>query len=139
MNRIVHFEIHAKDMDLMDKFYSDVFGWSMQDMGEQMGNYRVITTGPAMPSNDPATLGINGGMTTRRGDLPKSGDAVNAYVCIIAVDDTDGYVKKVIDNGGTLALEAMEVPSVGRLAYCKDPEGNIFGMLKPSPEMTPGK
>ena len=33
--------------------------------------------------------------------------------------------------GGTVALEKMEVPGVGLLAYRKDPEGNIFGVLQP--------
>jgi uncharacterized protein len=130
MNRIIHFEIHAKDMDAMQKFYNEVFDWTLQDMGTEMGDYRVITTGPMMPT-EPGDVGINGGMTPRQGDLPKPTDAVNAYVCIIAVDDTDSYVEKVIRLGGTLALAAMDVPTVGRLAYCKDPEGNVFGMLTP--------
>lgn len=129
MNRIVHFEIHAKDMDALETFYSGVFGWTMQHFGEEMGNYRVISTGPAMP--DAKNPGINGGMTMRQGELPAGNAAVNAYVCIIGVEDTDSYVQKVIDHGGTLALAAMDVPTVGRLAYCKDPEGNIFGMLTP--------
>ena len=30
-----------------------------------------------------------------------------------------------------MALDKMDVPGVGWLAYCKDPEGNIFGMLQP--------
>ncbi len=131
MNRIVHFEIHANDMDTLQKFYSDVFGWTMQNMGSEMGNYRVITTGPAMA--DPSNPGINGGMTPRSGSLPMEGQGVNAYVCIISVDDTDAYVTKIQTAHGTLALPAMDVPGVGRLAYCKDPEGNIFGILKPEP------
>lgn len=119
-------------MDTMQKFYNEVFGWTMQDMGSDMGNYRVITTGPMIPTG-PGDAGINGGMTPRQGELPKPEDAVNAYVCIIAVSDTDSYVEKVTRLGGSIALEAMDVPGVGRLAYCKDPEGNLFGMLKPIP------
>ncbi len=136
MNRIVHFEIHAKNMDALGKFYSEVFGWTMQDMGADMGNYRIVLTGPAMPDvNNP---GINGGMTPRQGDIPSGNEAVNAYVCIISVDDTDAYVDKVTQAGGTVALETMDVPEVGRLAYCKDPEGNLFGMLTPVPQRMPG-
>jgi predicted enzyme related to lactoylglutathione lyase len=33
MNRVVHFEIHASDVEKMKKFYTDVFGWEMQQMG----------------------------------------------------------------------------------------------------------
>jgi uncharacterized protein len=135
MNRIIHFEIHAKDMDAMQTFYNEVFGWTMQDMGGEMGNYRTIMTGPM--ASDAANPGINGGMTPRQGELPKEGDAVNAYVCIISVSDTDNYVEKVLRLGGSLALPSMNVPTVGRLAYCKDPEGNLFGMLTPAPQSNP--
>jgi predicted enzyme related to lactoylglutathione lyase len=129
MNRIVHFEIHAQDMDRMEKFYSDCFGWTFQHMGDDMGNYRVIVTGEG-------DRGINGGMTSRKGDLPKPGDAVNAYICIISVENIDEAIGKVQTAGGIEALAKMDVPHVGKLAYYKDPEGNIFGMLEPAPDMT---
>jgi predicted enzyme related to lactoylglutathione lyase len=133
MNRVVHFEIHAKDKEKMQKFYSDVFGWTIQQMGPEMGSYIVVTTGGDSKSDDPKTWGINGGITTRMGDLPKDGAAVNAYVCIIGVEDVDESINKVKSAGGTIALEKMDVPGVGKLAYVKDPEGNIFGMLEPNP------
>lgn len=134
MNRVVHFEIHAKDREKIKKFYQDVFGWEMQQFGADMGNYTTIKTGDAVPK-DMASIGINGGIAERRGDLPQEGAAINAYVCVIGVDDTDKMVEKVQAAGGSLALAAMDVPGVGRLAYCKDPEGNIFGMLKPDMSM----
>jgi uncharacterized protein len=33
MNRVAHFEIHAKDLDKAQKFYADVFGWKITDLG----------------------------------------------------------------------------------------------------------
>lgn len=130
MSRIVHFEIHAKDLDVAQKFYEDVFGWKIQDMGAEMGNYRVVTTG----SKD--TPGINGGLTPRVGDGPTEGQPTNAYVCIVGVNDVDKSIEKVKAAGGTIALEKMEVPGVGLLVYCKDLDGNTFGILQPSPMMS---
>ncbi len=127
-NRIVHFEIHAKDQDKVQKFYEDVFGWSFQDMGAAMGNYRLIITGKDAPGT--AWPGINGGMNERKGDLPKSGDAVNAYVCTIDVENIEETLAKIEASGGTLATHVMDVPGVGKLAYRKDPEGNLFGVLE---------
>ncbi len=129
-NRVVHFEIHAKDLDAVQKFYEEVFGWKIQDMGAQMGNYRLVTTGEDTPGQK--WPGINGGLTPRMGDLPVNGQAVNAYVCTISVDDIDAYIEKVKNAGGTMALDKMEVPTVGWLAYCKDVEGTLFGMLQPA-------
>lgn len=128
MNRVVHFEIQSKDLDVAQKFYSDVFGWTFQDMGTEFGNYRVITTGTELP-------GINGGLTPRVGKLPAPGTSANAYVCIIGVDDIDAYIEKAKEAGALVALEKMDVPNVGLLAYFQDPDGNTFGILQPSPEM----
>lgn len=129
MNRVVHFEIHAKDGDKMQQFYTEVFGWKITNLGEQMGNYRMIVTGEDMPGEQ--WHGINGGITPRMGNIPESGQPVNAFVCTISVDQLDNYIDKVKKAGGSIALEKMDVQGVGWLAYCKDPEGNIFGLLQP--------
>ena len=135
MNRVVHFEIHAKDMDKLQQFYQQLFGWEFQAMGEKFGGYRVISTGPGMDKLDelPKNPGINGGMTPRSGDLPTpTQTAVNAFVNIIGVADCDATYKKGIELGGSAAMEPMDVPGVGRLAYLKDPEYNVFGILTPT-------
>jgi predicted enzyme related to lactoylglutathione lyase len=129
MNRVVHFEIHAKDGDAMQKFYEDVFGWKITNLGAQMGNYRMIVTGEDAGAEK--WPGINGGMTPRHGDPAASGQPVNAFVCTISVDNVDTYIDKVKSAGGTMALDKMDVPGVGWLAYCKDLEENIFGILQP--------
>ncbi len=128
-NRVVHFEIHAKDLDAMQKFYEEVFGWEIKDMGPEMGNYRMVTTGKDDP--DAKWPGINGGLTPRNGPLPKGEESVNAFVCTINVSDIDACINKVEKAGGELSIEKMDVMNVGQLAYCKDVEGNIFGILQP--------
>ena len=136
MNRVVHFEIHAEDMDRAQKFYESVFGWTFQDMGDKYGNYRVIVTGPG-PDDIAAgkvtmeNVGINGGLTKRVGPRPAANAPVFGYVCIVGVDNIDAYIKKAETAGATLALAKMDVPNVGQLAYYKDTEGNIFGMIQP--------
>ncbi len=130
MNRVVHFEIHAKDLDKAQKFYNDVFGWDIKDMGPQMGNYRTVSTGD--DSQGSQWKGINGGITPRHGEGPKGSEAVNAYVCTIEVENIDDMLAKIEKAGGTIATDKMDVPGVGILAYRKDTEGNIFGVLQPA-------
>lgn len=129
MNRVVHFEIHSKDLDKTQKFYESVFGWDIKDMGPQMGNYRLVNTGKDAPGVQWA--GINGGITPRQGDGPRGGEPVNAYVCTIEVENIDATLQKIEQAGGTVATDKMDVPGVGILAYRKDSEGNIFGVLQP--------
>lgn len=125
MSRVVHFEIHASDLDRSQRFYQEVFGWEVKDLGPQMGNYRLVTTGTEGP-------GIDGGMVGRRGGAPVDGAPVNGYVCIIGVGNIAETLEKIEKAGGTVATDVMDMPGVGLLAYRKDPDGNIFGVLQPA-------
>lgn len=119
MNRVVHFEIHASNPNRAMSFYKNVFNWEFTSWG---GNeeYWLIKTGP---DDQP---GINGGLIKRRGEI--DGKAVTAYVCTIAVDSVDNYSKVVVENSGEIVVPKMPIPGVGWLIYCKDTEGNIFGI-----------
>lgn len=121
MPRPVHFEIHAADMDRAQRFYESLFGWSFQSWGD--GSYRLIETGTDGP-------GINGGMIKRRGPEPAGGEPVTCFMCTIDVGDVDAFVAKAEALGGSIALAKMAVPGVGWLAYVKDSEGNILGLLQ---------
>ena len=44
MNPVVHFEMPAEDRKRMADFYTKVFGWKIQQLGEDMGNYVLATT-----------------------------------------------------------------------------------------------
>jgi len=85
--------------------------------------YWLITTGP---DSEP---GINGGLMRRQGEI--DGQAVIAYVCTIGVADLEATMATVEANGGKVALPKMPIPGMGWLAYYKDTEGNIFGMMQP--------
>lgn len=121
MPRVVHFEIHAGEPERAIKFYEKVFAWTFQKWEGPMP-YWLVITGP----DD--QRGINGGLLPRRGEI--DGQAVIAYVCTIDVDSIDGSISTVGANGGTVVVPKMPVPGVGWLVYCKDTEGNIFGMMQ---------
>lgn len=124
MHRPIHFEIHAEDLDRAQTFYETVLGWTFASWGD--GSYRVITTGPE------DAPGINGGMIRRMGTVDRAApDPVIAFVCTVDVEDVDAYVAKALNAGGIIAVPKMAVPGVGWLAYVKDTEGNILGMMKP--------
>ena len=125
MPRVVHFEIHAGDPERAITFYEKLFGWTFQKWEGPMP-YWLIITGP----NDKP--GINGGLVPRRGEI--DGQAVIAYVCTVDVESLDSSIATVEASGGSIALPKMPVPGVGWLAYCKDIEGNIFGMMQADPE-----
>ena len=122
MARAVHFEIHASNPQAAIAFYASLFGWTFNKW--EGGDYWMIHTGP---DEQP---GINGGLMPRRGDLPAPLAAVNAFVITVDVDDIDASVERGKAAGGSIALPKMPVPGIGWLAYLKDPDGNIFGMMQ---------
>ncbi len=122
MPRVVHFEIHADDPERASKFYAALLGWEFTSWGGGQWEYWVIKTG------DPTERGIDGGMVRRRGTT--HGTAVLAYVCTVDVADVDATVGKALTLGGAVALPKQAVPGVGWLAYLKDTESNIFGVLQ---------
>lgn len=133
MSRVIHFEIHAADPERAAAFYQAVFQWKIAEWkipGVEMpseNRYWIVNTGEAPEP------GINGGILIRRGPPPTSGQAVNAYVCTIGVASLDEAMARAEAAGGTLALPRMAIPGVGWLAYWKDPEGNLFGMMQEDP------
>jgi uncharacterized protein len=123
MGRVVHFEIHASDMDRAERFYRDVFGWDVQRF-EGPIDYRLLNTGPK------SQTGIDGALVERRQN--EQGSAVNAYVCTVHVDDILAIEQKVKQAGGEQVVERQEIAEVGHLSYFKDTEGNIFGAMQPA-------
>jgi hypothetical protein len=126
MPRVVHFEIQATDPEALCRFYTELFGWKFNRWGE--APYWLVETGPA------GQPGINGGLLARNGPAPSEGQSVNAFVCTVEVPSVDEYFARAISLGGTVAVPKMPIPTVGWLAYVKDPNGNILGLMQPDPE-----
>jgi predicted enzyme related to lactoylglutathione lyase len=122
MPRPIHFEIHAENTQRAIDFYTKLFGWQISQWGTQP--YWMVKTGEA------GTPGIDGGLLPRRGPGPADMAAVNAFVCTVDVADLDAMVAKLVACGGAVALPKMPIPTVGWLAYGKDTEGNLFGMMQ---------
>ena len=123
MGRVVHFEIHASKPEVLVEFYSALFGWSFNKWGP--ADYWLIETGSA---DKP---GINGGLLPRHGPRPGEMQPVSSFVCTVEVSSLDASVQKSTSLGGTVALPKMPIPGVGWLAYVKDPDGNILGLMQP--------
>ncbi|MFW9862206.1 MAG: VOC family protein [Candidatus Thorarchaeota archaeon] len=120
MGRVVHFEIVADDAERISKFYENVFNWKVQKWEGPM-DYWFLMTG------DEKEPGIDGAFGMRQ-----SPD--DAVVNTIDVDDVDKYVKLVEENGGEIVRPKQVIPGVGYLAYFRDTEGNLWGMMKDDPE-----
>ncbi len=118
MLRVIHFEISANAPEKVAAFYKNVFGWKITKW-EGPQEYWLVNTGES-------GNGINGGIFRPREEF-------TATVNTIDVPDIDDYIEKVKRNGGQVVTEKMSIPDVGTMAYCKDVEGTLFGIIQPVP------
>ena len=137
MNPVVHFEMGYEDRERMKKFYETTFGWQMNQMGPEMGEYIVVTTSETDEKRmvkKPGT--INGGFY-KKTENPLS----HAPSVVIAVDDIKNSMQMVKDNGGKIlgsmgsdgkhTDEPQDIPGVGLWISIMDSEGNRVSILQP--------
>jgi predicted enzyme related to lactoylglutathione lyase len=48
----------------------------------------------------------------------------------VSVPSVDDFTKKIEEAGGSVVVPRRVVPGQGYLAYCKDTEGNVFGIIE---------
>ncbi len=126
-NPVVHFEMPAGDKSRAKKFYEEAFGWEMQQMGADFGDYLLANTTPTDPKTTrPIEPGaINGGFFNKGeyGDVPH---------LVISVDNLEEAMEQVKKAGGTIDGEPSDIPGIGKFVMIKDSEGNRVGMLQPA-------
>jgi len=119
MPRVVHFELNVKDVNKTINFYEKVFGWKIEKWQGPIDYWLIMTGG----ENEP---GIDGGLGAEEEGFPK-------VVNTIDVDDVDEIIEKIKDNGGEIVRPKHAVPGVGWLAYFKDVEGIVTGVMQEDP------
>jgi predicted enzyme related to lactoylglutathione lyase len=108
---VVHWEIEAKDPDLLRAFYADLFNWKIGD-----GFIMDIEPGIGGPEPGP-------GGHIRQSD--RSG--VNLYV---QVADLRAALDKSQRLGASVVAEPFDVPGGPTLAGITDPEGNPLMLVQ---------
>jgi predicted enzyme related to lactoylglutathione lyase len=119
MGRVSHFEITADDPKRAAAFYEKAFGWKFNDWGGPF-TYLLATTG------EKDEVGIDGAIMDRT-------DHKQAVINTISVDKWEAGAEAVEEAGGQVLGEKQAVPGQGYFAYCKDTEGNVFGIFENDP------
>jgi predicted enzyme related to lactoylglutathione lyase len=114
-------DLMTSDVEAARAFYSDLFGWTSQDMPTPMGpNYTQFYK--------------DGKVVAGMGPLPPDMSAAgvpsqwNSYVI---VEDLDSKLAKVGPAGGQVVMPAMDVMTQGRMAMVADPSGAVIGLWQP--------
>lgn len=129
MNRPVHFEIQADDIERAIRFYQEVFNWGFEKWEGSPAEYYMIMTAP----KDSTEPGINGGLLKRPCPAPALEQGTNAYVCTVQVEDYDLIAKRIEAAGGKVAMPKFAMPGMAWQGYYIDTEGNTFGLHQADP------
>lgn len=127
MNPVVHFEMPYENHERLMKFYTKVFGWQMQKLGKEMGDYIVAATTETDENRMVKKPGaINGGF------FPNTDNRSVLYPSlVIAVDDIKEAIENVTNAGGKVLGAPVEIPGIGHYVSFTDSEGNRLSILQP--------
>jgi hypothetical protein len=106
----MHVEVVGKNGPQLQKFYSDVFGWTLNT--DNPGGYGMERQGEM-------TAGIGA-----------SNDGGAGHVTFyVHADDPAGTLAKVEANGGKIIMPLTEVAPNTTVALFADPEGHVVGLM----------
>ena len=115
MARLNYVELPVTDIAAARSFYEAAFGWSLTAFGP---TYAATTTGDT-------DIGLQG----------DAGDATQAPLAVIEVDDLEAALADVIAAGGTVIRPIFAFPG-GRRFHFADPSGNELAAVKSDPHPT---
>jgi predicted enzyme related to lactoylglutathione lyase len=95
-------------------FYSDLFGWDIQDGPPEAGGYLMCM--------------LNGRPVAAISPKPESNPFPNVWSTYLASDDVDATVAKATQAGSQIMMEPMDVMTAGRIAFAMDPTGAPYGI-----------
>ncbi len=109
-------ELMTTDPEAAKQFYSEVFGWGIQEYPMGEGTYTVVKIG------DEGVGGIMAIPPEAKGTPPNWGT-------YITVDNVDATVEKVSALGGKVLSQPQDIPEVGRMAIIQDPQGAVLMVM----------
>ncbi len=110
-------ELATRDLTGAGAFYSKLFGWETRDHPILPGGYLIC-------KNAGTDFGGILRMTEEWGDVPPH------WSVYWQVSDCNSSAAKIKELGGTICRGPWDIPGVGRLAVCSDPQGAMFYLIQ---------
>ena len=110
-------ELATNETDKAKEFYSDLLGWTSQDMNIGGIDYTLLMNGEKMA----------GGIISMQEEWC---DMPPVWFVYFAVDDCDGIVQKAESLGGKVVSPPKDLEGVGRMAMITDSQGALFAVIK---------
>jgi uncharacterized protein len=105
-------EIGSRDAKVTNRFFSDLFGWKFEAMGEEGNGW---CQGGGLDGNQSYRIGLHGS------------DPDPSFLVFFRVAGLQEMVQRVNALGGT-AQDLADEPGFGKFCMCADPTGLKFGL-----------
>jgi predicted enzyme related to lactoylglutathione lyase len=116
------FELMTEKVEEAKTFYSQLFGWTLEEMPMSNGSYWVIKV-DEMPV---------AGLMKKPPQAVAAGAPCywNTYITVENVDQTAEEAKAL---GATIVVPPTHIPSVGRFCVIQDPQGTVISAITYEP------
>ena len=117
-------ELSTTDDDAAIKFYTELLGWEIK---KSEATACEESEGPPMVYNEIVVGGRHVGGIYKMG--PEMGGAPSHWIAYVAVDDVDAKAAQVAELGGSVRVQPMDIPKVGRFCVINDPTGATISLI----------
>jgi predicted enzyme related to lactoylglutathione lyase len=111
-------DLLSSDIDGARSFYDELFGWTSEDTGEELGHYVNFNKDGRR---------IAGGMGRQPGM-----HGPDAWTIYLRTDDAAAATELVSKHGGTVFVPPMAIADLGTMAVLADPGGAVIGLWQPA-------
>lgn len=106
-------ELSTSDADKSRAFFASLIGWESRSM-------------PMVGGDEYVVFSANGEDV---GGMYQVADAPSGWLSYIKVDDVDAALARVVELGGSVLREAIDIPGVGRMGVITDPSGAAVALM----------
>lgn len=112
------FELATKGAERAEKFYRDVFGWSVK-VGNDAGLVYREFSAPGAPFPSGGIMEL----TPQHGPVPPH------WMIYFTTPDVNADTERAKRLGGKVIVPPMDIPKVGRFSVLADPSGAAFAII----------
>jgi predicted enzyme related to lactoylglutathione lyase len=107
-------QLNTSDPEAAQRFYSELFGWRIEQVGVPDNPYWGIYRGNT----------LNGGMMP----LPPGAPMPSHWLAYFGIDDIEAAAEQIGSSGGRVMVGPQDVPG-GRIVVAQDPQGAVFALF----------
>lgn len=126
-NQFKWVDTFVNDFETGKRFYSELFGWEFTDQfdGDQLVYSLANLKMPDDPKQSAAVAGVGPCQFPNPGGIPWN------WGVYILIENLESTIARVVEAGGKICKEPMNVMGAGRMAVCADSSGAIFHLWQP--------